>query len=67
MEIVVGNTVQLQKDPDTRITQTNEFGPYPLKDRRKNKSDRRKSSREGLFVSLSTRRDRRVFYDRRKS
>jgi hypothetical protein len=66
MDIIVGNTVQLKKDPDTRITANNDFGPYPLKDRRRNKADRRKSSREGVFVSLSTQRDRRGIQDRRR-
>ena len=66
MDIVVGNTVQLQKDPDSRIVKNTDYGSYPLKDRRKNKIDRRKSSREGVFVSLSTQKDRRVRQDRRK-
>ena len=36
-------------------------------DRRKNKQDRRKSVRDGVFVSLSFKKERRVLKDRRKS
>jgi hypothetical protein len=38
-----------------------------LKDRRKNTQDRRRSVREGIFVSLSVRKDRRVVKDRRRT
>jgi hypothetical protein len=37
------------------------------KDRRKKKRDRRRSVREGIFVSLSVEDDRRVVRDRRKA
>lgn len=36
-------------------------------DRRKNKQDRRKSVRDGVFVSLSFKKDRRLSKDRRKA
>lgn len=36
-------------------------------DRRKNKQDRRKSVRDGVFVSLSFKKERRVLKDRRRS
>ncbi|MBW1739524.1 MAG: hypothetical protein JRJ42_00130 [Deltaproteobacteria bacterium] len=37
------------------------------RDRRKNKQDRRRSVREGIFVSLSVDNERRVLRDRRKA
>jgi hypothetical protein len=37
------------------------------KDRRKKKNDRRKNVRDGVYVSLSTKEDRRQPGDRRKS
>ena len=37
-----------------------------LRDRRKNKVDRRQSVRDGVIVTLSTRKDRRSGKDRRK-
>jgi hypothetical protein len=38
-----------------------------FKDRRKNTQDRRRSVREGIFVSLSVTNDRRVLKDRRRA
>lgn len=38
----------------------------PTHDRRKRKADRRRSVREGIFVSLSMKNERRVHRDRRK-
>lgn len=38
-----------------------------LKEKRKNKHDRRQSVRDGFFVSLSFKNDRRVVRDRRKT
>jgi hypothetical protein len=38
-----------------------------FKDRRKNSQDRRRSVREGIFVSLSVTKDRRVLKDRRRT
>ena len=38
-----------------------------FKEKRKNKHDRRKSVRDGVFVSLSFKDDRRVGRDRRKT
>ncbi len=38
----------------------------PIRNRRKNKVDRRSSVRDGVFVTLSTRKDRRSGKDRRR-
>lgn len=66
MDIIVGNTVQIGKDPGNSARKVKRLKSYHLKDRRKNRIDRRKSNREGLFVSISTREDRRGMLDRRK-
>ena len=65
MDIVVGNTVQINKDPDNTARKIKRLESFYAKDRRKNRTDRRKSYREGLFVSISTREERRVSRDRR--
>ncbi|MFZ0614689.1 MAG: hypothetical protein WAM73_20755 [Desulfobacterales bacterium] len=38
----------------------------PIRNRRKNKADRRSAIRDGVVVTLSTRKDRRSGRDRRK-
>ncbi|MFZ0726046.1 MAG: hypothetical protein WCD88_05175 [Desulfobacterales bacterium] len=38
----------------------------PIRNRRKNKADRRRANRDGVIVTLSTRNDRRSGRDRRK-
>ena len=67
MDIVVGNTVQINKDPHNTARKIKRLDSYHIKDRRRNRNDRRKSYREGLFVSISTRKDRRVSRERRNS
>ena len=66
MDIVIGDTPAVRKDP----LKENFFFPTGKKvirrDRRKNRKDRRRSVREGIFVSFSSRNDRRVLRDRRK-
>ena len=65
MEIIVGNAVHINKDPDTGIKRIKPANQGFIKDRRKNRMDRRKSCREGVFVSISIKKDRRVIQDRR--
>ena len=66
MDITVGRTLSTNKDSSGN----NALGYVPrrrkFKDRRKNKHDRRKSVRDGVFVSLSFKKDRCVLRDRRK-
>jgi hypothetical protein len=66
MGIMIGRTTSVNKDAGNG----NELIYVPKrskrKDRRKNKQDRRKSVREGVVVSLSFKKDRRVLKDRRK-
>lgn len=66
MQIVVGRTTKIN------VSESHKDGPnYTTKkkkhaDRRKNKQDRRKSVRDGVIVSLSFKKDRRVGGDRRR-
>ena len=66
MDIVIGRTTYVNRDG------ANKRNPYDIvrkkkkEDRRKNKQDRRKSVRDGVVVTLSTKKDRRTSKDRRK-
>ena len=68
MDIVVGGTSRVKMDPSEEKVAL-PFGKKVArrKDRRKNKQDRRRSVREGVFVFLSVDNDRRVLRDRRKA
>jgi hypothetical protein len=67
MDIVIGNAVPVnrdranQRDPSDSATKKRK-----KEDRRKNKQDRRKGVRDGVLVTLSTKKDRRAKIDRRK-
>ena len=67
MDITIGRTSPISKDSGNG----NALGYAPRrrkrKDRRKNKRDRRKSVRDGVIVSLSFKKERRVLKDRRKN
>jgi len=66
MDIIVGGPTSVNMDS----SEGNHFSPLkrkPKKERRKNKHDRRESVREGIFVSLSVKKDRRTVRDRRKA
>ena len=67
MEIVVNRTISVNRDgpKDNRMIYIP--GKGKRKDRRKNKRDRRKSVRDGVYVSLSFKKDRRAIKDRRKA
>jgi hypothetical protein len=66
VDIVIGGT------PPVKLEKSEEHAPpnpgkKVLRDRRKNKQDRRRSVREGIFVSLSVKHERRSGVDRRKN
>jgi hypothetical protein len=66
VDIVVGGTSPVKMDPsEEKVTLPVGKKVVRRKDRRKNKQDRRRSVREGIFVSLSVDNDRRVLRDRR--
>ena len=67
LDIVVGSTPLLKNDVSEGQSSTPTFQKPTRKNRRKNKEDRRQSVREGIYVTLSGQKDRRVLRDRRKS
>lgn len=67
MDIVIGGTSSVNMDPSEESVVRPAKKKGVLKDRRKNTQDRRRSVREGIFVSLSVTNDRRVLKDRRRA
>ena len=67
MDIIVNRTISMNKDSSNSNRVIYIPGKGKRKDRRKNKHDRRKSVRDGVYVSLSFKKDRRVVKDRRKA
>jgi uncharacterized protein YpiB (UPF0302 family) len=67
MDITVGRAVFINKDASNESALSYVPRRVKRKDRRKNKHDRRKNVRDGVFVSLSYKKDRRVLRDRRKA
>ena len=66
MDIVVGGTSPVKMDPSEKKANLPAGKKLVRKERRKYKRDRRRSVREGIFVSLSVDNDRRALKDRRK-
>jgi HEAT repeat protein len=67
MDIVVGKIQSAKEEGTHKKSFFKDGKKSSLKERRKNKQDRRKSVREGVIVSLSFKDDRRVLPDRRKA
>jgi len=67
MDIVIGSTPSVKMDPSEENAAPPAGEKVVRKDRRKNKQDRRRSVREGIFVTLSVKNDIRVLRDRRKA
>jgi len=68
MDIFIGGVSSVKNDLSSEENVASTHGKKLIpKDRRKNKRDRRRSVREGIYVSLSTKKDRRVMRDRRKN
>ena len=67
MDIIVGSTSSVKMDPSEEKVAVPSGRKTVRKDRRKKKQDRRRSVRDGIFVSLSVDNDRRVLRDRRKA
>jgi hypothetical protein len=66
VDMVIGGTPPVKLDKSREHTPPNP-GKKAFRDRRKNKQDRRRSVREGIFVSLSVNKERRSGVDRRKN
>ena len=67
MDIVVEKIHAAKKRGSNKNTVLPGAKKVRLKEKRKNKHDRRQSVRDGFFVSLSFKNDRRVVRDRRKT
>ena len=66
MDIVIGRTGYVNRDASHEKGSGQSFQKKKKADRRKNKRDRRKGVRDGVIVTLSTKKDRRRQKDRRK-
>ena len=67
VDIIVRDTSSVKMDPSEEKVTLPSGRKTVRKNRRKKKQDRRRSVREGIFVSLSVDNDRRVLRDRRKA
>ena len=67
MDITIGGMPFIKKDPSEEKITLRSGTKLFRRDQRKNMQDRRKSVRDGVFVSLSYKKDRRKQRDRRKS
>jgi hypothetical protein len=66
VDIVVGGTSSVKMNPSEGKATHAPGKKVVRKNRRKKKQDRRRSVRDGVFVSLSVKNNRRVLRDRRK-
>lgn len=66
MQIVIGRTANINVEKSSKTSSNYTHKKKKKDDRRKNKQDRRKSVRDGVIVSLSFKKDRRVGKDRRR-
>jgi hypothetical protein len=67
MDITIGGMPFIKKDPPKEKIALRLSTKSFRRDQRKNIQDRRRSVRDGVFVSLSYKKDRRKKRDRRKS
>jgi len=68
VDIIVGTVAPVHNDPSQqeKRRQPQSSKANRQRDRRQNRTDRRQSVRDGVVVTLSTRKDRRKRPDRRK-
>jgi hypothetical protein len=66
MDIVIGRTGSVNGDSSNRKNSGDLSKRKKKSERRQNKQDRRKGVRDGVIVTLSTKKDRRVQKDRRR-
>ncbi len=67
MDIVVGKIQSAKEEGSHKKSFYKGVKKVNLKERRKNKHDRRQNVRDGVIVSLSFKNERRVLPDRRKN
>ncbi len=66
MDIIIGNTKLVQNNDLPNKAPRRRLKKGPFKDRRKSSVDRRRSVRDGVFVHISNKYERRKQADRRK-
>ena len=66
MQIVIGRIANINVEKSSKTSSNYTHKKKKNDDRRKNKQDRRKGVRDGVLVTLSTKKDRRTKRDRRK-
>jgi len=66
MDIIIGGTPSVKMDASEDNAAPPAGKKVVRKERRQNEQDRRSSVREGVFVSLSSKDNRRIGADRRK-
>ncbi len=66
MDIVIDRTGSVNEDASRKKNTASASRRKKKADRRKNKQDRREGVRDGVIVTLSTKKDRRVQKDRRR-
>jgi hypothetical protein len=66
MDIVIGRTGSVNEDADRKKNRDGISSRKKKAERRKSKQDRRKGVRDGVIVTLSTKKDRRNKKDRRR-
>jgi hypothetical protein len=66
MDIIIGRKPPVRKDSTNATVPIHPAKKVLQRDQRKNQQDRRKSVRDGVFVSLSFMKERRKSRDRRK-
>jgi len=67
MHLVIGEINHTANKSPKKGSASTDSKPARFKERRKNNHDRRKSVRDGVFVSFSFKNDRRVRRDRRQA
>ncbi len=67
MDMVIGRTAYVNRDGANKKDPFDTAKKKKKEDRRKNKQDRRKGVRDGVVVTLSTKKDRRTNRDRRRN
>ena len=66
MHLIVGEIASAERDSSKKNSALASDKKMRFMEKRRNKYDRRKSVRDGVFVSLSYKNDRRVLRNRRK-
>lgn len=66
MDIIIGNIAPIKMDPSKKRPDAYTAKGF-RKNLRRNRRDRRRSVREGIFVSLSVKNDRRGLRQRRRN